>query len=613
MIHKGGNFLFVNPATETISGYSREELLQRNFWDLAHPDDKPMILEMAQKRAQGIPVPKRYEVRIIHKSGETRWVDITAERTEMDGELAFVATAFDITERKKTEENLRQSEERFRSLIDNAFDGIYLISDNKYQYVNERFCEITGYTYKELLDDAFHFETLLSQKGKQMLQQRYDDRKAGKKVPKTYELEIKPKGVCTRHVEVSTVKIIQEEKPFYIGIVRDITERKRNEKLQEKVVLAQQAARIKQNFLANMSHEMRTPMNGIIGMSSMLMKTSLTNDQLRYLQVIEESSKTLLNLINDVLHLSKIEAGKVQLEKDTVQTGKFLERIKALFTGPASAKKLDLSVEACPDFPKAFVADESRLMQVISNLMSNAIKFTAQGFVKVKFEQLENHHGSLTLKVSVADSGIGVKPEHRQIIFEEFSQVDDSRTRMQEGTGLGLAISKRIVEMMGGSMHLLSQPGAGSTFSFTFKAQSSFEGFAAKENHKGKNAGQNKLALSVLVVEDKLVNRLVAELMLKDLGCKVDIAENGLIAIEKIMRKKYDAVLMDIQMPVMDGVTATRELRKLKVKLPAIIGLSAEAMEGDAERYIAIGMDDYLTKPLEQNLLARKLREHCGN
>lgn len=611
MISKGKKFHFVNQAAVRISGYSEQELMQMDMLDLVHPDHFSLLIERLEKREQALPLSNRFEIKILHKSGEERWIDVTSESTRLDEDMAVVATAFDITERKHAEEALRKSEERFRSLTDNAFEGIYLIQDHKYHYVNDRFCEITGHPREELLREDFNYETLLTPKSAENLRQRYRDRKNGKEVSKTYELEvITPQGKL-KYVEVSTVKIEQGEQPFYIGIMRDITERKINENLRQKVILAQQAASFKQNFLANMSHEMRTPMNGIIGMTSIMSKTRLSPEQRNYLKVIEESSKSLLNLINDVLHLSKIEAGKVQLKKNNIQTDKFLEKIRILYLQAAKAKGLTLTCSAEPDFPEFFICDENRLMQVINNLVSNAIKFTQQGFVQLHCQLLENYHDNLTLQITVSDSGVGIPPEHQQFVFEEFSQVDNSSTRIQEGTGLGLAISKRITEMLGGTIQVESTPRQGSTFSFTFKAQKAFQGLDQASDKPLCPQNGQKLNLSVLVVEDKLVNRLVAELMLKDLGCRVEMAENGLIAIEKIIRKKYDAVLMDIQMPVMDGVTAVGELRKLKIKLPVIIGLSAEAMEGDAERYIASGMDDYLTKPLDQNLLLQKIREHC--
>jgi PAS domain S-box-containing protein len=607
IIVRENKFEFVNNAACNISGYPREELLGRHIFEIAHPEEIQRLQFMLQKREDGVSNDSRFELCIRQKNGQERWVDINFEDIDLEGHLAKVATVFDITERIQAEQKLIKSEARFRGLMDNAFDGIYLISDNRYLYVNDRFCEITGYSRVQLMDPGFNYEVLLTPEGLSTIRKRYQERGQGKQVPRTYELEIKTPCDTVKNVEVSTVRIQEDDKPFYIGIARDVTERRINEKLRQKVTLAQQATRFKQNFLANMSHEMRTPMNGIIGMTNIMAKSKLNPEQRNQLRVIEESSKTLLSLINDVLHLSKIEAGKVQLEKDTIGTRDFTRRINLLFSETARQKGLEFRCIASSGLPEYFIADENRLTQVISNLVTNAIKFTSRGYVRVYFRQIENYHDNLTLQFSVADSGVGIIPEHQEFIFEEFSQVDTSPTRKQQGTGLGLAISRRITGMLGGKLQVKSKPGRGSTFWFTFRAQKAFEGFIIENENTTEQQPDVKLGLHVLVVEDNLVNRLVVELCLKDMGCTVDTAENGLVAIEKIVRRKYDAVLMDIQMPVMDGITAVNELRRLKIKLPPIIGLSAEAMEGDAERYIAQGLDDYLTKPLDQELLKQKL------
>lgn len=287
------------------------------------------------------------------------------------------------------------------------------------------------------------------------------------------------------------------------------------------------------------------------------------------------------------------------------------KRIYNLFALGAREKGLDFRIEFSPDMPWFMIADEKRLMQVLINLLGNALKFTPEGSVVLKGEKLRTMHGKHFLKFAVSDTGIGIDPEFLNYIFDEFAQYDNSRTRKYEGTGLGLAISKKIAELMGGDITVVSRKGKGSTFSFTFWAEepSSVADASATEEKSEESVPFQPLGMKVLLVEDKMVNRKVASLILESMGCQVDMAENGKIGVEKVLSHTYDVVLMDIQMPVMDGLSAVRALRASGKKIPPIIGLSAEAMEGDAEKYIAEGMNDYITKPLIPELLYQKLSQ----
>jgi signal transduction histidine kinase/CheY-like chemotaxis protein len=388
----------------------------------------------------------------------------------------------------------------------------------------------------------------------------------------------------------------------------DITKQKEAQTLESKLVIAQKTAAIKQNFLSSMSHEMRTPLNGIIGITDILKKTDLNEDQRQYLNILEDSSDTLLNMINSVLDLSKIESGKVSVHEVLVDIRKFCEKITSLFGNIAKTQNLEFICNIHENFPDHFISDENKLNQILNNLLGNAIKFTERGHLSITARLLKSNEDDFILRFDVTDTGIGIPHERIDEIFDEFSQIDDVNNRKEKGTGLGLAITRNLVNLLGGDIYVESEPGKGSNFWFTIRAMK--PSVFSKELHNLDEFSAftpKDINLSVLIVEDMKVNRLVVTLMLQGLGCVIDTAENGLEALRKITKNSYDIVLMDIQMPVMDGVTAVKELRNLNVDLPVIIGLSAQAMEGDAEKYIAEGMDDYLTKPIKSNILGQKL------
>lgn len=510
-----------------------------------------------------------------------------------------------INESKVASETLRKSENKFRSIWENSTDGMRILDENGITtMVNKAFCKMFEIKESEII--GFPLSKIYENiEGKDIFQSFLEKIK-NNNIVDIVDNEFTLWNGKKKWLQVSHTLISNEnEERIILSIFRDITERKYNEELLKNISIAETSAKIKQQFLANMSHEMRTPMNGIIGMANFLDNTDLNDSQKEFVSIIKESSKTLLQLINDVLELSKIESGKIILHKDEIYTEELVKKIKNLFVPFAVRKNISLTINVEKKFPTSFISDEKRLMQIITNLTTNAIKFTEKGKIKIDFKIKNNLLDKYLIEVIVKDTGIGIDQNYLKNIFEKFTQIDESKTRTNEGSGLGLAISKELVKLLNGELTVESVIGKGSTFIFTILVEKNYnkpsESITKIENQKF------DLNLSVLLVEDKFVNRKVAELMLKNLKCTVDIAENGAIAIDKIKQNQYDIVLMDIQMPVMDGATAVCELRKMKIKLPIIIGLSAEAMEGDAEKYIALGMDDYMTKPLLPEILYEKL------
>ncbi|HMV44560.1 MAG TPA: ATP-binding protein [Leptospiraceae bacterium] len=379
----------------------------------------------------------------------------------------------------------------------------------------------------------------------------------------------------------------------------------RTKELEESRKLSESANRAKSLFLANMSHEIRTPMNGIIGSLQLISTENFSKENLEYFESIRISAQNLLVIINDILDFSKIEANKIELEKISVNINQIIKDVISIVKFDADKKGLFINVEQDIDLPVELEGDPVRIRQIFLNLLSNSIKFTFKGGIKIKSKILEKNNDSYLIQFIVEDTGVGIDDNKKSILFNSFSQVDASTTRKFGGTGLGLAITKRLVEMMSGEIKVDSELGKGAKFIFTLKLDASKKNEVAEEV-KSIKSDQIRKDINVLIAEDNDLNQKIVSALLKRLSLKADIAKTGIEVLNKLKEKNYDVILMDIEMPEMDGIEATSKIKSdQNYKDVYIVALTAHALTGEKERLLKVGFDEYLTKPIHLEDLRR--------
>jgi PAS domain S-box-containing protein len=455
--------------SEKVCGYLVDEFKTQkiNWMDLIHPDDRQRVFGEAAKMIEK-PLSIVQEYRIFAKDGSTRWVsDHKISLFKEDGSYIGVdGIVYDITEDKRAEEVLRESEEKFRNMVERANDGIVIIQDNIVKYLNPRMAEISGGSIEDIIGKPFTDYIYPDELPK--VAERYKLRIAGKDILPIYETILMRKDGSKIYTELNAGIIRYQGKPADLVIIRDITARKQAEEmLRYAKEQAEEANRMKSEFLANMSHEYRTPMNAIIGMTGLTLDTPLTDEQREYLNIVKENSSLLLGLLDEILDLSKIEAGRAELESVDFDLRATVEGVTDILAPRASDKGIEFTCLIHHAVPLFLRGDPVRLRQILMNLGGNAVKFTEKGEVVIRVELQKETEDKATLLFSVTDTGVGIPKDKHNKIFDSFTQADGSHTRKYGGIGLGLSISKRLVELMGGQIGEESQPGKGSRFWFT--------------------------------------------------------------------------------------------------------------------------------------------------
>lgn len=621
-----GVIIAINQTELDWLGYTYEEVVNKmKFTDLI--DAKGLVIFQ-----ENFPKLKKYgsvnelNFDMVAKDGSL-WPVLISSVANYDSKGNYhysQTTVFDISHHKKLEGELLAAKEtaemataRFRELYDQAPCGYHSSNaEGTIIEINQTFLDWLGYSYEEVVGKINVFDLL----GKDIRDKFRSRRNENVKKGSMYELyfDMIRKDGTQFPVLLSGTAVFDEHGNFKHTLATsfDYSQRK---KLEKELRAANKAANLalisQEHFLVNMSHEIRTPMNAILGFTEILEKSELDDRQKKYVKFIHVAGENLLIIINDILDLSKIEAGMFRIETTPFSLLSLLHSIDTMLQIHVAEKNLHLNLQVEPNLPDMLLGDPTRLTQILTNLMGNAIKFTKKGTVDLKVKVIEKFADNIILQFSIKDTGIGISESQLEYIFDRFEQGDKTTSRLYGGTGLGLSICKRLVDLQGGSIHVTSEPGVGSEFVFTLP----YKLFDIADVESGFDQVDNPVEPPspsipghgghILIVEDNLMNRTLIRFLMEEWGYVHDFAENGEIALEKLRTKPFDLVLMDIQMPGMDGYQTTQIIRnELQLTLP-IIAMTAHAFPGEREKCLIAGMDDYIAKPLRQaELLALLLQ-----
>ncbi|WP_266205705.1 PAS domain S-box protein [Pontibacter kalidii] len=604
-----GSIIYVSKAVEEMLGYSQEEIMKLHPKEVMHPEEVETVWAQIEEEVLELKKNVTLRHRMVHRDGTTFWVEANVRPilNERGEPLKFQSAVHDISHRRESEMALKNSEKKYRDLINYSpaficthdLDGVILT-------VNPYLLNMLGYTAEEMTGHSLvEFFPKQNEEKFLLYLQQFNTQSLVDGILTILNKENEERYLYYKNYKVEEPNLA----PYIIAIAQDITDRMRTEQeLTRAKEAAEESARVKENFMANMSHEIRTPMNGILGMATLLRRTELDEAQQNYLDIICQSAENLLVIINDILDIAKIEAGKLELEEIPFNLSETVQHAFKTFIYKAEEKEIAYTLKAVQQSYPTLLGDPYRLNQVLLNLLSNAIKFTEEGSVTLSCQVLEEQQDRLTVEFAVTDTGIGIPPSKIDYIFEGFSQAYSSTTRKYGGTGLGLSICKTLIEMQHGQIWVESSENEGSTFTFilTFPKSAVEQPDLQEEEIDFSSLGKIK----VLLAEDNEINIFLAQAILEGWGAQVEVARNGREAVEMAEQGLYDVILMDIQMPEMSGIDATLEIRNLpdaQKSLVPIIALTANALKGDAEKYLAAGMNDYISKPFEEDKLFRKI------
>lgn len=604
-----------NAKLREMLGYSEEFMRGIHFSDITHPDDlekdNRLYAELMQGKRPSYQVEKRY----IRQDGSILWgnVSVSLIRGKDDQPRYAIGLVEDITEKKEAEKALIRSEQRFRDVVEASGELVWE-SDTEYRfhYISSRVESILGFTREEIKGRTiFQF---IPERERSRVLDRFDSIKTAGKSFRDFEIQMTSREGGIRWLKVSGTPYFDSRGVLkgYRGVAEDVTpEHEHMTQLRKAKKAAEIANRTKSEFLANVSHEIRTPLNSVLGFTNILAEIIADDQQQKYLEAISTSGQNLLNLLNDILDLSKIESGRLELEYNAVDLNQLFSEIQNIFSLKAEEQNLQLRSSIDHELPPALVLDEVRLRQVLINLVGNAIKFTDNGHVEVAITGHREgpEKSTYRLRFEVNDTGIGIPRDQQEHIFESFRQQSGQSNRKYGGTGLGLAISRRLVEKMGGEIGLRSTPGKGSTFYFDLPGVE-ISSIHPERHDLPEDFGNVVFeTATVLVVDDVPLNNLLVREHLKRMGHKVLEASNGRQAVEMARAHLPDLILMDIKMPVMDGFEATRLIKNdPSTQHIPVIAHTASVLDSSAEQFSRLRFSGFLKKPLNKQELIDELK-----
>lgn len=612
-------FIMLNDACCSFFEGTREQFIGKTDYDL-FPKEQADICVSQDKLVLSTGKEFVNEEVLIDLNGKEHNVIIRkVSFTNINSEKVLIATIQDITENKLAQIKIQNSQLFLEKIINATPIPIFIKDeDHRFIMINDSFCSFFNYSREEMLGKSDYD---FFQKEEADIFWERDNQVLTTKIENINEEKI-TKTDGTEHTIITKKSALElgDSRLVLIGIIEDITKQKKYEdNLKKSKEYAEQASKIKSEFLANMSHEIRTPMNGILGFINLLADTDLNEEQKDFVTQVQKSSNLLLNIINDILDISKIEAGKMNLENSRFEIRTLAQDIINFAKSYSLDKHLEISCNINPDIPQEIFGDSYRLKQVLNNLLSNAIKFTKMGQISLNIQLEEDKGNSVILRFDVSDTGIGIPEDKLKSIFESFTQADVSTTRQYGGTGLGLSIVKKIIQLMNGDITVKSEEGKGSVFTFTaeFLKKGTDDDNQNICNESSQFSIRNdELELNkqyrLLLAEDNPINQKLAIKILDKYGYICDIASNGAEAIETFKTEAYDLILMDCQMPILDGYQATKEIRKIedgKSHIP-IIAMTASVLKGDMDKCLQAGMDDYTSKPINTQKLIETIKKH---
>jgi len=610
IIDMQGKVIDFNHVAEDTFGWRRAEILGKSMSDHIVPTGLRAAHEQGMQEyrnsGKGPVLDKRLTLDALHKDGHEFPVELSISPVKIGDETLFTAFVRDISDRVATETELRLAAKAF-----DTSEAMFIAdADINIIRTNQAFTQITGYTQEEavgrnpgaLLKSGKHDAAFYQEMWQHL---KEDGAWSGEIQNRRKNGEIFPE-----YLTISTFRDADGDVSHYIAHFIDISEQKAHEaSLQQARVQAEAASIAKGRFLATMSHEIRTPLNAVLGIMDMLKDTPLDGKQLDLVEVAKGAGTQLLGIINDILDFSKMEAGKLQLSKSAFDLHTLLVDATEMLQTQATIKELGLSLAMSEGVPRYALGDPGRLRQVLINLVNNAIKFTPSGQVSVRVSHSPEPGGTFRLECEVEDTGIGISPEFRDKLFDEFTMADGSHARMHEGSGLGLAICKQLVKLMDGDISVRSEPGKGSTFRFDIRLGTAQRSDIADVDDEDSTAHFSDQTVRILLAEDNPANQMIIRSVLQDSRLTLDTVGNGREALKAVQSAPYDLVLMDISMPEMDGIAATRAIRRLPPPLGdiPIIAITAHAMKSDEERFLAAGMNAHLSKPIDRKAVLKAI------